>query len=108
MIVARASVLPRLSSIASFRGWTELFSTTVIEDPPTGAVYILDQFVKHRLTLRQHLRYSDDFVLVHEDSAQLLAWRAQIEEFWTGACACVSPTPRDASPDSKDRPWLAG
>ena len=37
--------------------------------------------MKHRLNVRHYLRYSDDFVLVHEDPAQLLAWRAQIESF---------------------------
>lgn len=41
----------------------------------------LDQFVKHHLKARHYLRYSDDFVLVHEDPAQLLAWRGQIETF---------------------------
>jgi hypothetical protein len=41
----------------------------------------LDQFVKHRLRARHYLRYSDDFVLVHEDPAQLLAWRGQIQTF---------------------------
>ena len=41
----------------------------------------LDQFVKHHLKARHYLRYSDDFVLVHEDPAQLLAWRAQIQAF---------------------------
>ena len=41
----------------------------------------LDRFVKHHLKASQYLRYSDDFVLVHEDPAQLLAWRAQIEAF---------------------------
>ena len=41
----------------------------------------LDQFVKHQLKARHYLRYSDDFVLVHEDPAQLLAWREQIREF---------------------------
>lgn len=41
----------------------------------------LDQFVKHRLKVRHYLRYSDDFVLVHEDPAQLLAWREQIQAF---------------------------
>jgi hypothetical protein len=41
----------------------------------------LDQFVKHQLKVRHHLRYSDDFVLVHEDPAQLLAWRELIEVF---------------------------
>jgi RNA-directed DNA polymerase len=29
----------------------------------------LDQFEKHRLKVRHYLRYSDDFVLVHEDPA---------------------------------------
>jgi hypothetical protein len=37
--------------------------------------------MKHRLKVRHYLRYSDDFVLVHEDPAQLLAWRAQIQAF---------------------------
>lgn len=41
----------------------------------------LDQFVKHRLKVRHYLRYSDDFVLVHEDPAQLLAWREEIQPF---------------------------
>jgi retron-type reverse transcriptase len=41
----------------------------------------LDQFVKHRLKARHYLRYSDDFVLVHEDPAQLLTWREQIQTF---------------------------
>lgn len=41
----------------------------------------LDQFVKRQLKARHYLRYSDDFVLVHEDPAQLLAWREQIREF---------------------------
>jgi hypothetical protein len=41
----------------------------------------LDQFVKHRLKVRHYLRYSDDFILVHEDPAQLLAWREQIQAF---------------------------
>jgi RNA-directed DNA polymerase len=41
----------------------------------------LDQFVKHHLKARHYLRYSDDFVLVHEDPAQLLAWREEIQAF---------------------------
>ena len=41
----------------------------------------LDQFVKHNLKCRHYLRYVDDFVLVHEDPAQLLAWRDAIETF---------------------------
>jgi retron-type reverse transcriptase len=41
----------------------------------------LDQFVKHQLKAQHYLRYSDDFVLVHEDPAQLLAWREQIQAF---------------------------
>jgi retron-type reverse transcriptase len=41
----------------------------------------LDQFVKHQLKAQHYLRYSDDFVLVHEDPAQLLAWQEQIQTF---------------------------
>ncbi|MGH7207998.1 MAG: RNA-directed DNA polymerase [Nitrospiraceae bacterium] len=41
----------------------------------------LDQFVKHHLKASQYLRYSDDVVLLHEDQAQLLAWRATIQAF---------------------------
>jgi RNA-directed DNA polymerase len=41
----------------------------------------LDQFVKHQLKAQRYLRYVDDFVLVHQDRAQLLLWQAQIETF---------------------------
>lgn len=41
----------------------------------------LDQFVKHQLKARWYVRYVDDFVLLHPDPAQLLAWRDQIEDF---------------------------
>jgi retron-type reverse transcriptase len=41
----------------------------------------LDQFVKHTLKAKRYVRYVDDFVLVHHDRAQLLAWQAQIEDF---------------------------
>jgi len=41
----------------------------------------LDQFVKHRLRARRYLRYVDDFVLVHENRAQLEAWEVEIERF---------------------------
>ena len=41
----------------------------------------LDQFVKHRLKARWYVRFVDDFVLLHPDPAQLLAWREQIAEF---------------------------
>jgi hypothetical protein len=41
----------------------------------------LDQFVKHKLKCRHYLRYVDDFVLVHTDPAQLLAWRGDIGNF---------------------------
>lgn len=44
----------------------------------------LDQFVKHQLKAHWYVRYVDDFVLLHPDSAQLLAWRSQIEAFLTG------------------------
>jgi hypothetical protein len=41
----------------------------------------LDQFIKHELKCRHYLRYVDDFVLVHEDPAQLLVWRDATETF---------------------------
>jgi retron-type reverse transcriptase len=41
----------------------------------------LDQFVKHVLKAKRYLRYVDDFVLVHRDREQLLAWQHQIEAF---------------------------
>ncbi len=41
----------------------------------------LDQFVKHTLGVKRYLRYVDDFVLVHQDRAQLEAWRVEIERF---------------------------
>lgn len=41
----------------------------------------LDQFVKHTLQVRHYLRYVDDFVLLHEDPAQLLRWRDAIVHF---------------------------
>lgn len=41
----------------------------------------LDQFVKHTLKCHCYLRYVDDFILVHEDPVQLIAWREQIAAF---------------------------
>jgi RNA-directed DNA polymerase len=41
----------------------------------------LDQFVKHTLKCRHYVRYVDDFVLLHHDPQQLLAWREEIEAF---------------------------
>jgi retron-type reverse transcriptase len=41
----------------------------------------LDQFVKHGLKAQRYIRYVDDFVLVHESRAQLMAWREQITCF---------------------------
>ena len=41
----------------------------------------LDQFVKHRLKARCYVRYSDDFVLLHDDKEKLLEWKEEIKEF---------------------------
>lgn len=41
----------------------------------------LDQFVKHTLRAPRYLRYVDDFVLVHHEREQLVAWQAEIERF---------------------------
>ena len=41
----------------------------------------LDQFIKHQLKCRHYLRYVDDFILLHEDKAQLEAWQVAIINF---------------------------
>jgi len=41
----------------------------------------LDQFVKHELKCRHYVRYVDDFVLLHEDRAQLVRWHTAIAAF---------------------------
>ena len=48
-----------------------------------GNVYLneLDQYIKHGLRCRHYVRYVDDFVLVHKNPQQLLAWRSAIAEF---------------------------
>jgi retron-type reverse transcriptase len=39
----------------------------------------LDQFIKRELKCRAYLRYCDDFLLFHNDKAQLHHWKAQVE-----------------------------
>lgn len=48
-----------------------------------GATYLneLDQFVKRQLKCKRYVRYVDDFVLLHNDPQQLLAWRADIARY---------------------------
>ncbi len=41
----------------------------------------LDKFVKHELKAKYHIRYVDDFILLHESKEQLKKWRNKIEEF---------------------------
>lgn len=41
----------------------------------------LDQFVKHKLKCKHYIRYVDDFILLHEDKAQLQQWQIKIENF---------------------------
>lgn len=41
----------------------------------------LDQFVKHHLKVRGYLRYVDDFCLLADNPATLLAWKEEIEIF---------------------------
>ena len=41
----------------------------------------LDQFCKHQLKIKHYLRYVDDFVMLHEDPAQLNRWRDAIDDF---------------------------
>jgi retron-type reverse transcriptase len=44
----------------------------------------LDQFVKRELRCRHYLRYADDFLLFHDDKAQLHAWRQHLIAFLAG------------------------
>lgn len=41
----------------------------------------LDQHVKYRLKAHHYMRYMDDWVVLHEDKRQLLAWQRDIEHF---------------------------
>lgn len=41
----------------------------------------LDRFAKHRLRIKHYVRYMDDIAFLHEDKAQLWAWRDEIESF---------------------------
>jgi RNA-directed DNA polymerase len=40
----------------------------------------LDQFVKRELHCRAYVRYCDDFLLFHDDKAQLHAWKDAVQE----------------------------
>lgn len=50
-----------------------------------GNVYLdrLDHFVKEELRCHCYLRYCDDFLLFHDEKAQLWAWREAVIEFLT-------------------------
>lgn len=86
-----------------------LFGTENVRGLPIGNltsqffsnVYLneLDQFVKHELKARYYLRYSDDFVVLHEDPDQLLAWREAIQTFLWERLRLTDPqvTPRPIS-----------
>lgn len=41
----------------------------------------LDQYVKRELKCKAYIRYVDDFLLFHDDKAQLHGWQAQIAAF---------------------------
>jgi len=62
----------------------------------------LDQFVKHHLKVKRYLRYVDDFVLIHKDKAQLLAWQEEIE------CFIAERLKLKLKPDIKLRPLADG
>lgn len=76
---ARVPVHKRLSGQEAGRGLpignltSQFFANVYLNE--------LDQFVKHELKCRRYVRYVDDFVLLHEDPAQLVAWRDAIEAF---------------------------
>ena len=41
----------------------------------------LDQFVKHRITAKNYVRYVDDFVILHNSEQQLTEWKGKIAGF---------------------------
>jgi hypothetical protein len=41
----------------------------------------LDKFVKHKLRVKYHIRYVDDFIILHSSKEQLKIWKKQINEF---------------------------
>jgi len=41
----------------------------------------LDSFAKHQLKARYYIRYMDDFIILHHDKQQLLAWQREIIVF---------------------------
>ena len=45
----------------------------------------LDYFVKHKLKVKDYIRYVDDFVILHESREQLEIWKEQIDIFLKGA-----------------------
>ena len=41
----------------------------------------LDQFIKHKLKIKYYIRYTDDFVIIHQDKEYLLNIKNQISDF---------------------------
>lgn len=41
----------------------------------------LDLFAKHQLKAQHYIRYMDDFIILHHDKRQLLAWQREIVAF---------------------------
>lgn len=41
----------------------------------------LDQFIKHSLKCRYYLRYTDDFIILHQDKGRLERWMEDISVF---------------------------
>jgi len=41
----------------------------------------LDQFAKHKLKLKQYIRYMDDIIILHEDKKELGRIKTEIERF---------------------------
>ncbi len=58
----------------------------------------LDQYVKRELKCRAYIRYVDDFVLFHDDKAQLQAWKAAIAVFLDGLRLQLHPRKSEVFP----------
>jgi RNA-directed DNA polymerase len=66
----------------------------------------LDHFVKEELRCHCYLRYCDDFLLFHDDKAQLWAWREAIIEFLTTLRLRLHEERAVVFPTRTGIPWL--
>ncbi|MCP4418477.1 MAG: RNA-dependent DNA polymerase [Chloroflexi bacterium] len=66
----------------------------------------LDHFIKRDLKCAAYVRYVDDFLLFHEEKAQLHKWRAAIEGFLTTLRLTIHPEKSVVFPVKSGLPYL--